>query len=163
MGQRCQCMVHQVSREPCSLQQGLHSHLLQEGVGGQWPAETHQSQAQPNKAGGSLCPNHHWRPHWKEGGTRPCYAPASAASLAPSSYLGAVEAQQDVHLQRGDVEDAVSKLQFCMAQPRPLQPPRLRALPDQLALACQRLCQHKGQGPARLGTLSTPQGSATCG
>lgn len=55
----------------------------------------------------------------------------------PGSYLSAVEAQQDVHLQRGHVEDAVSKTQLGVAQPRPLQPPGPRAHPARPALACQ--------------------------
>lgn len=107
----------------------------------------------PAKQEGGLCPKHRWRPHRKGGhGPATLQHPLPPSPYrGPSSYLGAVEAQQDVHLQRGHVEDAVSKLHFGMAQPRPLQPPGLRALPAQLALTCQRTASAQGPGASPAG------------
>ena len=73
---------------------------------------------------------HHWKPPRRQHQPRP-----SQPSLG--SYLSAVEVQQDVHLQRGHVEDAVCEAQLSTAQPRPLQPPGPRAHPVWPALACQ--------------------------
>lgn len=101
------------------------------------------------------CHKHCWKPPQKA-------APATSLWLhGPGSYLSAVEAQQDVHLQRGHVEDAVSEAQLSVAQPRPLQPPGPCTPPAQPALACQGSVSLAGTPGAPAPPAESPDPTST--